>query len=580
MKRMVVPASSRSRFCFSSAVLLLAALPVRADNKCRSIEVLFNPAGVPRGIPPAGREELAPQIAVWLEDPRGTFLTDVYVTRLVGLLGLGNRPGQALLKSDFRWPYGRRPMALPVWAHARGKSYGFVVMGGRCSRTYDPADPKNTTCPRDFTGDPSDDDRTIAYHGPVSSDEPFYCSPSGWRPQQQGGVDVVSCASAFYGSKGWYAPGLSSPYPPRADLDHPGPNDHPDVARFARDNDVAAVSSATPPVGRVLDPPIGFHPPAGSPGSADGDYVMKIEVNREADFNSFWGPGKSVPEPHSEWDNLGKEFLGQPSIVYAVPFRLDASGRIATALDYAGYGDWRGDTGALHPPDATISDKDGSGADRLLVNTDDNGSWRVKVSVVPCGTGPCVAPVPPAALDLSEHSDSTITVRFPVPAGEPAVLYQVKYLPDVPLGADNFDRAMPATPPTLGPPGQVVKTVITGLRPQTRYYLGARALSRCGKASPLTTGDATTVMANFTTLSGCFVATAAYGSGLQPEVARLRRFRDRHLLKGPAGQLFVAAYYALSPPLAAMIGQSEGLRSLARRALSLLAPLVKAAVSH
>src|SRR5579885_2982340 len=92
----------------------LLAPAASADNQCRTVEVRLAPQGLP---PMSGREPLSPQIAVWVEDTSGHFLQDVFVTRLVGLLGLGNRPGQALLKSDFRWPYGRRPMALPIWAH-------------------------------------------------------------------------------------------------------------------------------------------------------------------------------------------------------------------------------------------------------------------------------------------------------------------------------------------------------------------------------------------------------------------------------------------------------------------------------
>ena len=55
-----------------------------------------------------------------------------------------------------------------------------------------------------------------------------------------------------------------------------------------------------------------------------------MEINIEGDFNEFWGPGKAVDEPHREWNYLGKQFIGQPSILYTVPFRLDSSGRVAT----------------------------------------------------------------------------------------------------------------------------------------------------------------------------------------------------------------------------------------------------------
>ncbi len=170
-----------------------------------------------------------------------------------------------------------------------GKTYGYVMMGGKCS----------PTCPPDFQGSPSDDDNTVAYHGPVSSTENYYCSPSGWRTQRMNGVDVVSCASAFYGSKGYYAAGKKSPYPPRADLSVVGGNDSPDVKRFSLDNDVAAVSGATPANGKLIDP-IRWYADSLIP---DADYDLYVEVGIEGDFNAYWPPlsgsafGNNVPPP-------------------------------------------------------------------------------------------------------------------------------------------------------------------------------------------------------------------------------------------------------------------------------------------
>ena len=66
----------------------------------------------------------------------------------------------------------------------------------------------------------------------------------------------------------------------------------------------------------------------------------------------------------------------------------------------------------------------------------------------------------------------------------------------------------------------------------------------------------------------CFVATAAYGSYLEPEVVTLRRFRDRFLQTNSPGRAFVAWYYRVSPPIAAYIAQRDWARVLTRGALT------------
>lgn len=544
------------------ALLVACALPslARAGDApaCRSVEVRLKPTG-------------NLQMAVWIEDENGRYVDTLFVTRTTGTLGLANRPGNGRFKSGFRFPYGRREMVLPVWAHKRDHRYGRVMMGGKPGNSI-------ASCRAYGIRGEECDDETIGYHFFVSSPEPFYCSPSGGVSIKQNGVDVVSCASSFYGSKGAYAdPPAYSLYPPRADLtSFEDAHDGPDARAFATVNDLGAISGATPPAGRVLDAPIRWIAPV---GVTDGRYILKVEAHLEGDFNPYHRY-PAVDDEHPELNSYGKEFLGQPSVVYAVPFTLGPTAETATTSSYEGYSDWDGATGTLHPADMTISSDDGTGAGRLMRVEDAGGMWRVKVTTSPDCTSTtmptCRAPEPPTGLELVPGPTSVL-MRFASAAGGiPTARFDVRYREGRSITDDDFLSAIPSSsaPPSPGAPGATVETLIGGLRPQIRYTVAVRAMSMCDAPSAVVTKTVTTEQPRFTTISGCFIATAAFGTPMATQLGALRALRDRHLKPNPLGALAVATYYALSPPVARALSGDETLR---RGARALLRPLVEIA---
>lgn len=124
--------------------------------------------------------------------------------------------------------------------------------------------------------------------------------------------------------------------------------------------------------------------------------------------------------------------------------------------------------------------------------------------------------------------------------------------------------------------GNNTHCVISGLAPGVTYYFAATAYDTEGNESGFSDEIVYSVPAAVPGPGpsssvgdaggggGCFIATAAYGSYLAPEVMSLRRFRDQVLLASAPGTAFVRFYYRVSPPIADWIREHEHLRSMTR----------------
>jgi len=75
--------------------------------------------------------------------------------------------------------------------------------------------------------------------------------------------------------------------------------------------------------------------------------------------------------------------------------------------------------------------------------------------------------------------------------------------------------------------------------------------------------------------SGCFIATATFGTPLAYEVIILKNWRDNWLLKTDLGKNFVKFYYVLSPTIANYIRKSNVLKMLMLYALKPIIKLLK-----
>ena len=150
--------------------------------------------------------------------------------------------------------------------------------------------------------------------------------------------------------------------------------------------------------------------------------------------------------------------------------------------------------------------------------------------------------------------------------GEPDLAgYQVYYG----KSSGNYDQTTDV--------GNVSSCSISGLEPNSRYYLVLTAYDISGNESdfsnevssvsnqdpPPVENDSEKWYAEW----GCFIATAAYGSYLNPHVKILRDFRDEFLISNLLGRKFVHLYYQYGPRIANHVEKYGFLRFLTRQAL-------------
>jgi hypothetical protein len=549
------------------------------------------------------------QLAIWVETPDGKFLQTVRLTQSVTRRGIGNRPGAAQMNSGFRWPYGRREGVLPVWAHRRAAADGALQF------------PRVIFQDRASEGDAS---RTSDDSTPDS----YFCLSFGQAPtadlRRQQALDAVTCASQFRSDKGRFiratdvaagyaepaevggqginrALGMTSLYPPRRDIEScvgsDGCLDTIDTTRYPAEAervmpDIDAITMATPPGG--AEPSIVFTIPDQWPS---GDYVAWLEVNVEGDYNATFND-KTYPtptEPSAKWDSWavssGYAYRGQPSVVYKVPFKVDEAAIGATTFkasapvgygDVDGFGDHGGD---LHSMDAMISDDPqlakGSGADRLAF--DAARDYRVMVEVGGCDA----ASVPGRPLQVSaapvedvKNSHRWGRLHFVVPDSPGGIdYYDIRFssspvLEDDPAGFFKAPQAVMATNQSdalmmrgTASAGSVVEVDFGGMQPLTEYWVGIRAV-KCNSFGPIAVAQLKTTRINFTQLSGCFIATAAFGSPLAPAIQPMRQLRDQ--LRRSSDMFATAAdlYYQAGPAAAALVGRSELTRAIVRAFLT------------
>ncbi len=146
------------------------------------------------------------------------------------------------------------------------------------------------------------------------------------------------------------------------------------------------------------------------------------------------------------------------------------------------------------------------------------------------------------------------------PNPEPAVRGYVIYYGTSP---GNYTQSIDA--------GSSTSCTLSGLQDGTTYYMAVTAYDESRNESGFSNEIVYTASESGPASSSgnqCFIATAAFGSPMAPEVALLRSFRDDWLLTNSPGRVVVKFYYWISPPIAVYISRDENRKQITRIALT------------